>query len=1187
MFLKRLDVVGFKSFADRISVEFVPGVTSVVGPNGSGKSNINDAIRWVLGEQSAKSLRGAKMEDIIFAGSDTRKAVNLAEVTLTLDNTNQYLPIDYNEVSVTRRVYRSGDSEYLLNNQTCRLKDIIELFMDSGLGKESFSIIGQGRIEEILSSKSEERRKIFEEAAGVLKYKTRKTKAETRLKETEDNLHRVEDILYELEDQVEPLRMQASIAKDYLQKRGDLEKIEAALTVHEIEEYHQSWKQKKAELDSLKERESSLGDSIKVKKEELTNIRLKLDQSESNLEAYQQQLLDTSEELEKLEGKKEVLKERKKNAHQNRTNLSERITFLQEKKSYYEKEIEHHYKRFDQQKKELSDLKASLKKETELLSDIEQDIEQELDRMKSDYFELLNEQASIRNENRYLQDQLSVLNQRKERLDGDNHKYIEERSAVDEKKEERSAKLAESKKLLEAHVSRFYKSKHDVEEKKKELGEKESKLYQAYQYIQQYKSKKEMLEEMQDDYAGFFQGVKEVLKAREDLTGIEGAVAELITVPKDVETALETALGGAMQNVVVRDEAAGRQAISFLKKNRSGRATFLPLSVVKSRKISNYDLGRVKQNEAFVGVASELITYDPKYQAVMENLLGSVLVAKDLKGANELAKIMQYRTRIVTLEGDVVNPGGSMSGGSVKQKSSSLLSRQRDLELLINKLDDMQKKTSVAEQEIKQDKAILADLEENLDEMRERGENLRLEEQSLLGDLRAIEGDERNTNERLQLYDREKKAIDEEVETHQKRHVYLTERLEEITQQAEELEGKIENLTAKKQTQQTSRETIQTEITDLKVKVAEHQQSFQNQKETLDRLTSEQNETNAQLTETTEEFTLLSEAMSSNSNGEEKLDQNIVSFRSEKEKLLTTLQNEREVKLSLQQEIESVSSKLDLLIAEEKQLSGLMQAVEVRINRLDVELENRLAILSEEYGLTYEAAKEKHILTLEPEDAKRKLKLIKLEIDELGTVNLGAIDEYERVNDRYTFLSEQQADLLQAKKTLYDVIEEMDQEMKKRFEETFTKIRAQFQIVFKELFGGGKADLVLTDPDNLLSTGVDILAQPPGKKLQHLALLSGGERAFTAIALLFSILKVRPVPFCVLDEVEAALDDANVNRFAKYLKQFSEKTQFIVITHRKGTMEESDVLYGVTMQESGVSRLVSVRLEESKQLISQ
>ncbi|MDO6655608.1 chromosome segregation protein SMC [Anaerobacillus sp. 1_MG-2023] len=1187
MFLKRLDVVGFKSFADRISVEFVPGVTSVVGPNGSGKSNINDAIRWVLGEQSAKSLRGAKMEDIIFAGSDTRKAVNLAEVTLTLDNTNQYLPIDYNEVSVTRRVYRSGDSEYLLNNQTCRLKDIIELFMDSGLGKESFSIIGQGRIEEILSSKSEERRKIFEEAAGVLKYKTRKTKAETRLKETEDNLHRVEDILYELEDQVEPLRMQASIAKDYLQKREDLEKIEAALTVHEIEEYHQSWKQKKAELDSLKERESSLGDSIKVKKDELTNIRLKLDQSERNLEAYQQQLLDTSEELEKLEGKKEVLKERKKNAHQNRTNLSERMTFLQEKKSYYEKEIEHHYKRFDQQKKELSDLKASLKKETELLSDIEQDIEQELDRMKSDYFELLNEQASIRNENRYLQDQLSVLNQRKERLDGDNHKYIEERSAVDEKKEERSAKLAESKKLLEAHVSRFYKSKHDVEEKKKELGEKESKLYQAYQYIQQYKSKKEMLEEMQDDYAGFFQGVKEVLKAREDLTGIEGAVAELITVPKDVETALETALGGAMQNVVVRDEAAGRQAISFLKKNRSGRATFLPLSVVKSRKISNYDLERVKQNEAFVGVASELITYDPKYQAVMENLLGSVLVAKDLKGANELAKIMQYRTRIVTLEGDVVNPGGSMSGGSVKQKSSSLLSRQRDLELLINKLDDMQKKTAVVEQEIKQDKAILADLEENLDEMRERGENLRLEEQSLLGDLRAIEGDERNTNERLQLYDREKKAIDEEVETHQKRHGYLTERLEVITQQAEELEGKIENLTAKKQTQQTSRETIQTEITDLKVKVAEHQQSFQNQKETLDRLTSEQSETNAQLTETTEEFTLLSEAMSSNSNGEEKLDQNIVSFRSEKEKLLTTLQNEREVKLSLQQEIESVSSKLDLLIAEEKQLSGLMQAVEVRINRLDVELENRLAILSEEYGLTYEAAKEKHILTLEPEDAKRKLKLIKLEIDELGTVNLGAIDEYERVNDRYTFLSEQQADLLQAKKTLYDVIEEMDQEMKKRFEDTFTKIRAQFQIVFKELFGGGKADLVLTDPDNLLSTGVDILAQPPGKKLQHLALLSGGERAFTAIALLFSILKVRPVPFCVLDEVEAALDDANVNRFAKYLKQFSEKTQFIVITHRKGTMEESDVLYGVTMQESGVSRLVSVRLEESKQLISQ
>ncbi|MGA9289520.1 MAG: chromosome segregation protein SMC [Anaerobacillus sp.] len=1186
MFLKRLDVVGFKSFADRISVEFVPGVTSVVGPNGSGKSNIHDAIRWVLGEQSAKSLRGAKMEDIIFAGSDTRKAVNLAEVTLTLDNTNQYLPIDYNEVSVTRRVYRSGDSEYLLNNQTCRLKDIIELFMDSGLGKESFSIIGQGRIEEILSSKSEERRKIFEEAAGVLKYKTRKTKAETRLKETEDNLHRVEDILYELEDQVEPLRMQASIAKDYLQKRENLEKIEAALTVHEIEEYHHAWKQKTAELDSLKRKENELAQSIHGKKEELTTAKLQLDQSESDLEAYQQRLLDTSEELEKLEGKKEVLKERKKNAHQNRGNLKERIAFLQEKKHYYEQEIGHHRMRFEQQKKELGELKNRLKKETELLSDIEQDIEQELDRMKSDYFELLNEQASIRNENRYLQDQLSLLKQRKERLEGDNYKYIEERSSVDDKKKDLSNRLAESKKLLEAHVSKFYKNKHDVEEKKKALGEKESKLYQAYQYIQQYKSKKEMLEEMQDDYAGFFQGVKEVLKAREDLQGIEGAIAELITVPKEVETALETALGGAMQNVVVRDEAAGRKAIAFLKKNRSGRATFLPLSVVKSRKLSAYDIGRVQQHEAFVGVASDLIQYNPKYEAIIENLLGSVLVAKELKGANELAKIMQYRTRIVTLEGDVVNPGGSMSGGSSKQKSSSLLSRQRDLELLEKKLTDMQEKTTVVEQEMKHDKTKLSELEVNLDSMRERGENLRLQEQSLHGDLKAIEGEERNTNERLQLYDREKRAIEEEEETHEKRNAYLSDRLETITKQAESLEGKIENLTAKKQTQQTSRETIQTEITELKVKVAEHQQSFQNQKETLERLTSEQSETNEQLKDTAEEYTLLSEAMSSNSNGEEKLDDNIVTFRSDKEQLLKTLQNEREVKIAVQKEIEGISGKLDLLVAEEKQLSGLMQAVEVSINRLDVELENRLGILSEEYGLTYEAAKEKHVLTLEPEEAKRKLKLIKLEIDELGTVNLGAIDEYERVNERYTFLSEQQADLLQAKATLYHVIDEMDQEMKKRFEETFTKIRTQFQTVFKELFGGGKADLVLTDPDNLLTTGVDILAQPPGKKLQHLALLSGGERAFTAIALLFAILKVRPVPFCVLDEVEAALDDANVGRFAKYLKQFSENTQFIVITHRKGTMEESDVLYGVTMQESGVSRLVSVRLEESKHLIS-
>ncbi|MCA0988045.1 chromosome segregation protein SMC [Guptibacillus algicola] len=1187
MFLKRLDVVGFKSFADRISVEFVPGVTSVVGPNGSGKSNINDAIRWVLGEQSARSLRGSKMEDIIFSGSESRKAVNLAEVTLTLDNHNQYLPIEYNEVSVTRRVYRSGDSEYLLNNQTCRLKDIIELFMDSGLGKESFSIIGQGRIEEILSSKSEERRKIFEEAAGVLKYKTRKHKAEARLKETADNLYRVEDILYELEDQVEPLRIQASIAKDYLEKREELEKIETALTVHEIEEFHAAWKKKSAELDDLKQKEHEVSEAVQVKKQELEEAKQELLSAETNIERFQQTLLDTSEELEKLEGKREVLKERKKNAHQNRENLKERISFLQEKKSYYEKEIAHHRSRFERQKSELAELKNQLKKETELLADVEQDIEQELDRMKSDYFELLNEQASIRNENRYLQDQLTVLSQRKKRLDDDNHKFIQQRTVVDEKKNEISNQLKDSKKKLEAHVSAFYKSKHDVEEKKKALGEKESKLYQAYQYIQQHRSKKQMLEEMQEDYAGFYQGVKEVLKARNDLEGIEGAVAELITVPKQVETAIETALGGAMQSVVVSDERAGRGAIAFLKKNRSGRATFLPLTVIKSRKISGYDLERVKKHEAFVGVASDLIQFEQKYSNVLENLLGSVLVANDLKGANELAKIVQYKNRIVTLEGDVVNPGGSMSGGSVKQKSTSLLSRQRELDLLESKLADMEKKTLGVEKEIQHDKAELEKLETELETMREHGENLRLEEQSLLGDYRGIEGEERNTNERLQLYDREKSAIEEEKETHEKRSTFLSERLEAITEQAEVLEKKIEALTLKKQSQQTSKETIQSEITELKVKVAEHQQSFQNQKETLERLSSEQQDTKTQLNETTEEHELLNEAMSSNSTGEEKLDENIQKLRDEKDNLLVSLQDEREVKTSRQLTIEKISTAHESLIAEEKQLSGLLQAAEVQVNRLDVELENRLTMLSEEYELTYEAAKEKHVLTMDASEAKKKLKLIKLEIDELGTVNIGAIDEFERVNERYTFLTEQQKDLLQAKDTLYTVIDEMDQEMKKRFEETFTKIRTQFQQVFKELFGGGKADLVLTDPENLLSTGVDILAQPPGKKLQHLALLSGGERAFTAIALLFAILKVRPVPFCVLDEVEAALDDANVNRFARYLKQFSEKTQFIVITHRKGTMEESDVLYGVTMQESGVSRLVSVRLEESKQLISQ
>jgi chromosome segregation protein len=1187
MFLKRLDVVGFKSFADRIGIEFVPGVTAVVGPNGSGKSNISDSVRWVLGEQSAKSLRGSKMEDIIFAGSDSRKPLNVAEVTLTLDNEDQHLPIEYNEVSVTRRIYRSGDSEYLINKQQCRLKDIIDLFMDSGLGREAYSIIGQGKVEEILSSKPEERRKIFEEAAGVLKYKTRKQKAEQKLQETEDNLMRVEDILHELEGQVEPLKIQASIARDYLDKKEELKVIEVALIVHEIEELHAKWEQQSQLVAQLKAQEMKLSSEIKQEESAVEKLRAEMHTLDLSIDELQEFLLVTSEELEKLEGKREVIKERKKNYHQNKQQLRQTIQTLTKKKQSYEIELTKESTLLEEQKQSLRQTKKQLAQYEEQFALLEQDIETQLEQLKSEYIERLNEQASVRNEIRYLNEQLNQQVTKTSRLDQDHEKYIEQRKNVKSNKKTVEANLATVKEQLEAHIQSYFDHKKKLEETEKEYGEKESKLYQAFQYIQQFRSKKEMLEDMQEDYAGFFQGVKEVLKARGNrLQGIEGAVAELITVSKEYETAVETALGAAMQNIVVKDEASARQAIAFLKQNRFGRATFLPLSVVKSRKISGQDLMRINGHTAYLGIAAELITFDQRFEQIVSNLLGHVLIAKNLEGANEIAAHSHHRYRIVTLDGDVVNPGGSMSGGSLKQKNNSLLSRQRELETITEKLQRMEEQTAMLENEVKSGKQEIKQCGQQLEAMREKGEALRLEEQQLTSTLREIELEEKNANERLTLYDREKKSYRSEKQSIQTRLQTLESALEQATSQAEKLESEVESLSSKKKTQQSSKESIQASITEWKVTVAEKQQQLANKTETVNRLTKEKYENEHQLKEVEEDYWLLEEEVNSSSTGEEKLDVSIQKKRKDKDQTIQSIGELRNERLEQQTQINDRERELKELTRNQKQMVDHVHHEEVSINRLDVELENRLEHLREEYGLSFEGAKNKHHLTIAAEEARTKVKLIKLAIEELGTVNLGAIEEYERVSERYTFLTNQRDDLNHAKQTLYDVISEMDEEMTRRFQETFFEIKSHFQTIFQELFGGGRADLQLTNPEELLDTGVDILAQPPGKKLQHLALLSGGERALTAIALLFAILKVRPVPFCILDEVEAALDDANVNRFAKFLRVFSSQTQFIVVTHRKGTMEEADVLYGVTMQESGVSNLVSVRLEESKQLIT-
>ncbi|WP_428908689.1 chromosome segregation protein SMC [Niallia sp. Krafla_26] len=1188
MFLKRLDIVGFKSFAERIAVDFVPGVTAVVGPNGSGKSNITDAIRWVLGEQSVKSLRGSKMEDIIFSGSDSRRALNFAEVTLTLNNEDGALPIDYNEISVTRRVFRSGDSEFFINKKACRLKDIIDLFMDSGLGREAFSIISQGKVEEILNSKPEDRRTIFEEAAGVLKYKTRKKQAEGKLKDTEENLNRVSDILFELESQIEPLRIQASMAKDYLAQKEELQQVEVAVTVYEIEELHKKWEKLTETVEEYKQMELKQTTALQAKEAGFEQLRDQMTALDESINDLQTVLLQTSEELEKLEGRKEVLKERKKNASQNREQLESNVDELSTKVAQLQEYKETLENQLSVLTQEATSCKNQLKEKQTKLNLLNENIEQKIEDLKSEYIEVLNKQAASKNELTFIEKQLEQLQKRNVKQVDDNAKYIAERDAIQLKIAEIKESLETVKQEMNAHIALYREENQKLENLKNSYDKQEKNLYQAYQYVQQTKSRKEMLEEMEEGFAGFFQGVKEVLKKRGSvLTGIEGAIAEIISVPKEYDVAIETALGASMQHIVVQDEQHARAAIGFLKQNRYGRATFLPLNVIKGRKLAQNQLRMIESHPSFIGIGSDLISYDTKYNEVITNLLGTVVITSDLKGANEMAKLLQYRCRFVTLEGDLVNAGGSMTGGAVKQNSTSLLSRKTELDEVKVKLADMVEKTAKLEDKVKELKNEVKNKEVDVEQIRKTGEGLRLKEQRIQSQLRETELQEKNLNERLSVYDLSKKEYENEYGKNMDRKEVVKALLLEYQKNILHLDHEIQQLSEQKDQQNLSKDTLLAEISELKVLVASKNQQLNHLKERMIEVSNDLKESEKKLKFYKEDLQLLTSEMSENSSGEIQLEKAAHEKLHDKNETISLIASRREERLQLQGKHDDLDLEIKELKRQIKGLTGVMKDEEVRLNRLDVELDNKLAHLSEEYLLSFEAAKEEFPLSLPIDEAKKKVKLIKLALDELGNVNIGAIDEYERVSERYEFLLEQKNDLVEAKDTLFQVIDEMDEEMKKRFQQTFEGVRFHFESVFKELFGGGRADLRLTNPDDLLNTGIDIVAQPPGKKLQNLGLLSGGERALTAIALLFSILKIRPVPFCILDEVEAALDEANVYRFSQYLKSYSKETQFIVITHRKGTMEEADVLYGVTMQESGVSKLVSVRLEDTHELMAQ
>lgn len=983
MYLKEIQASGFKSFADKITIHLDNNITCIVGPNGSGKSNVVDAVRWVLGEQSVKSLRGdGSMSDVIFSGSKSRNPLNVASVCLVFDNSDHYLAIPYTEVSVKRRVYRSGENEYFLNGEKCRLKDITDLFMDSGIGKESFNIISQGEVDRILSNSAYDRRVIFEEAAGVLKYKKRKYEAIRKLDRTHQNLDRVNDITSELENQIEPLREQSKKAKEYLEAKEALEKVEVALLAYEIENLNYRYQKAKERQAKVQQEILSLSTSSSGSDAFIDSRKMELLRLEKEVTSFQEQLLALTKKEERLNGDKKILQERRK-YQANDQRLHENIAHLTERKLQLENEI------------------TLLEKEISYLNQSVEDI-QTKDRTLSDEIE--------RN------------------------------------------KSGQNKLGAEYNV------------KKRDQIELENKI--------------SVLENFIENGGGLPNSVRAVLN-NPKLRGVHNCIGQLVECDEKFQKALDVALGASKQFVVVDNEQVAKEAIFYLKENKLGRCTFFPLNVIKPKSVDEETLQLLRGEMGYLDTFASLVHCDPVYRNIIANQLGNVLVVLDIDSANRISKRIHNRYKIVTLDGEIIHVGGSITGGNLTTGNRSIISDKYDLIRLKRLLED--------------NKKVLDELEVS---------------------------DKQLSTSRRELEEKKEKIQSE------------------LFFEKEALKNKMTSLEAKQQEQ----EEINQELVSLNHVVD-----------------------------------------SSLSKEEMRLMEEFYETQKEKDLLVQTLNQKIKDVDKIKAEIEEWEAKSKLTNSALAKKQAEASELEVEINRMDVKLDYDLNTLSETYELTFEKAKEKYPLTLEVEDAKNKVTIYKNTIKRIGMVNLDAISEFERVNERYQFLNSQKEELLSARDTLLEIIEEMDQVMKEEFKATFHLIEKEFEVVFRKLFNGGKASLKLTDPDNLLETGVEIVASPPGKKLTTISLLSGGEKTLTAISLLFAILNVRTVPFCLFDEVEAALDEANVDRFGQYLDHYKEKTQFLLITHKKKTMEYANTLYGITMQESGVSKLVSVRLDEHEE----
>ncbi|WP_159722403.1 chromosome segregation protein SMC [Enterococcus sp. CSURQ0835] len=1184
MYLKRIELAGFKSFADRTKIEFEPGVTAVIGPNGSGKSNITEAIRWVLGEQSAKNLRGGKMPDIIFAGSDSRKPLNLAEVTVVLDNTDHYLPLDFSEVSVTRRYRRSGESDFFINKKACRLKDIQELFLDSGLGKESFSIISQGKVEAIFSSKPEDRRGIFEEAAGVLKYKQRKKKAEQKLFETEDNLNRVQDIIYELEDQLTPLAAQSAAAKEFLALKAQLQEQDVNLTVQQIKQTKQTWQAHCTQLKELQTATAQQAQKVKQAEAKLTELRHTRDHYDVQLERQQQDLLTLTERVKQTEGQKELLQERSKNTQKSSSEYRENQVQVQLKHQQATEKLAELTAQHAQTQKEKSALQQQVTQLAKEAEKYQRSTKEVIEELRGTYVDLMQEQATTSNELKYLEKQYvqetaknTQASQRFEQLQHTRAELTASLQAVQQENKTSTEQLKTTTEMYQQVLT-------DMTQTEERLQSAQQKMYEQMNQLQQSKAKLKSLQAIQASYSGFYQGVRTVLKQRTQLTGIVGAVAELIEVPAKFTLAIETALGAAAQHVIVQDEASARRAIQFLKQQRGGRATFLPLTTIKSRQLTASLVARVEQLPGYLGIASQLIEFPANLSQVMENLLGTIVIAQDLESANALAKALNYQVRVVSLTGDVMNAGGSMTGGASRNTQNNLLNQTQELDALQHQVATADQALQQQEQHVRQLQQQIKMQKDQSETLRSTGEELRFTVKQQQTQQAQLEQELKRVKQEQQLFAYEAKELETFLADYETQKNALTQRQSELVTEQSKIDQEIKQLTEESDLLAEKRAAIAQQLSQLQAELAVKTEQVTHLAQQVVSSKFTITELEQQIASLDRQLQALSSDVSTHEETEESLSQRLAELSEQKQKLTETVAQMKTERNQTQATVTQLDQELTQLNEEQKQLLAEQSQVDVKKNRLELQLDQQLDYLQTEYSVTFEKAAADATEVADFSSAQQQVQQLKARLAKLGPVNLTAIEQAEQVSERYDFLTTQRDDLISAKEQLFETMDEMDDEVKTRFYQTFQAIRQKFTEVFPQMFGGGQAELILTAPDDLLNTGIEIEAQPPGKKLQSLSLLSGGERALTAITLLFAIIQVRPVPFCVLDEVEAALDEANVNRFGRYLSAFQNETQFIVVTHRKGTMEAADALYGVTMQESGVSSVISVRLEEAKEL---